>query len=80
MKQFKNVFETVMKFAVVQPTSANCEKTFSLVGQFVQAMPNSYVQTIGNRVALRIGMKSSNLKEILFDWLPKEEKMKRKSS
>ena len=69
-----------MKFAVVQPTSANREKTFSLVGQFVQKMPNSYVQTIGNRVALRIGMKSSNLKEILFDWLPKEEKKKRKSS
>ena len=71
---YPNLFNLICKYAVIQPTSSKVESSFSIMKMFVKTMPYAHVQTIANRVAMKVNVKQINLKDIMEWWLPKSER------
>ena len=78
IQEYPNIYETVCKLIVTQATSVNCEKIFSNLKYFSENMPNAGENTIANRISLQKGVKMINIDKILFKWMPKSERKRRK--
>ena len=78
IQEYPNIYETVCKLIVTQATSVNCEKIFSNLKYFSENMPNAGENTISNRISLQKGVKMINIDKILFKWMPKSERKRRK--